>query len=222
MRFPPPAGKGKVWVDEHYSCAIATRLAPCKVHAATTPVAKAKAVKNSTELEGMRCAGPALLGACLQAAVRWPLLLFISSLADPLPCRRCHVHDAVALCSYFCWLEEALASPELAKTLTEVKVADKLEALRKEQPDFVSLSFDTISSIGANGAIIHYHPSQLRAAGRKRRDGACRAAPVLFTWFTPWPCPCSPRQCRTRATRWIPSVSTSATVGRNTSLAPRT
>jgi Xaa-Pro aminopeptidase len=45
-----------------------------------------------------------------------------------------------------------------------VYVADKLETLRMEQPDYVSLSFDTISSIGANGAIIHYHPSTVYTA----------------------------------------------------------
>ena len=30
--------------------------------------------------------------------------------------------------------------------------------LNREQRDFVGLSFDTISSVGENGAIIHYKP----------------------------------------------------------------
>jgi hypothetical protein len=55
------AGKGKVWVDEFYSCAIANRLSPCKVQASTTPVAKAKAVKNAVELEGMRSVLPGVM-----------------------------------------------------------------------------------------------------------------------------------------------------------------
>ena len=37
--------------------------------------------------------------------------------------------------------------------------ADKLASLRGEMENFVGLSFDTISSIGPNGAIIHYKPS---------------------------------------------------------------
>ena len=37
-------------------------------------------------------------------------------------------------------------------------MADKLEEFRRKQKDFVSLSFDTISGVGPNGSIIHYHP----------------------------------------------------------------
>jgi len=44
--------------------------------------------------------------------------------------------------------------------LTECSVADRLEAFRIEMSpgEFVGLSFDTISSAGPNGAIIHYKP----------------------------------------------------------------
>ena len=42
------------------------------------------------------------------------------------------------------------------KQLDEVQVADAQQQFREQMADFVSLSFDTISSIGANGAIIHY------------------------------------------------------------------
>ena len=44
-------------------------------------------------------------------------------------------------------------------TVTEISGADKLASLRAEMENFVGLSFDTISSIGPNGAIIHYKPS---------------------------------------------------------------
>jgi len=67
----------------------------------------------------------------------------------------CHVRDAAALCSYFAWLEKEIPSG----TVTEVSGADKLASLRAEMENFVGLSFDTISSIGPNGAIIHYKPS---------------------------------------------------------------
>jgi len=69
--------------------------------------------------------------------------------------RQSHLRDAVALCHYFAWLEDQLVQ---GKQLSEVDAADKLESLRKVQKDFVGLSFDTISSTGPNGAIIHYMP----------------------------------------------------------------
>ncbi|KAG8517444.1 Xaa-Pro aminopeptidase 1 [Galemys pyrenaicus] len=42
--------------------------------------------------------------------------------------------------------------------VTEISVADKAEEFRRQQADFVDLSFPTISSTGPNGAIIHYAP----------------------------------------------------------------
>ncbi|KAL8615725.1 hypothetical protein ACOMHN_007478 [Nucella lapillus] len=64
------------------------------------------------------------------------------------------VRDAVALCEFMVWLEKEVPTG----TVTEVSAADKAEEFRSKQKDFVSLSFDTISSIGPNGAIIHYKP----------------------------------------------------------------
>ena len=87
-----------------------------------SPVEMAKAIKNSTELEGFR---------------------------------QCHKRDAVALCRYFYWLETQL---ENGVVVTEASGADRLEKFRSELPLFQGLSFDTISSTGANGAIIHYKP----------------------------------------------------------------
>lgn len=75
--------------------------------------------------------------------------------------RRCHIRDAAALCSYFCWLEQQLAQ---AAVLDEVDGADRLETFRRAQKDCVGLSFDTISGSGPNGAIIHYKPEKPSAA----------------------------------------------------------
>ena len=69
--------------------------------------------------------------------------------------RQCHKRDAVALCRYFSWLEHQLKSGAI---VTEASGADHLEKLRSELDLFQGLSFDTISSTGANGAIIHYKP----------------------------------------------------------------
>jgi Xaa-Pro aminopeptidase len=87
---------GAEWVDEIRS-----------------PIGDAKAVKNDTELEGMR---------------------------------QCHIRDGAALIEYFAWLEDQLVNKKAS--LDEVVASDKLEALRQKQPDYVGLSFDTISSTG--------------------------------------------------------------------------
>ena len=67
----------------------------------------------------------------------------------------CHIRDSAALCSYFAWLEKEVPKG----TVTEVSGADKLLQFRQEMQNFVGPSFDTISSVGSNAAIIHYKPS---------------------------------------------------------------
>ncbi|ORX52863.1 Creatinase/aminopeptidase [Hesseltinella vesiculosa] len=71
--------------------------------------------------------------------------------------RDCHIRDGAALVAYFAWLEKQLKA---GVTLDEVDGADRLEQFRAAQPQFVGLSFDTISSTGSNGAIIHYKPEK--------------------------------------------------------------
>ncbi|KFY39396.1 hypothetical protein V494_03998 [Pseudogymnoascus sp. VKM F-4513 (FW-928)] len=88
-----------------------------------SPIGDAKAVKNETELEGMRA---------------------------------CHIRDGAALTEFFAWLENELI--ENKATVDEVQALDKLEEIRSKHKHFVGLSFDTISSTGANAAIIHYKP----------------------------------------------------------------
>ncbi|XP_051002723.1 xaa-Pro aminopeptidase 1 [Acomys russatus] len=68
--------------------------------------------------------------------------------------RRAHIKDAVALCELFNWLEQEVPKGGV----TEISAADKAEAFRRQQADFVDLSFPTISSTGPNGAVIHYAP----------------------------------------------------------------
>ena len=89
-----------------------------------SPVMSSKAIKNSTEIEGMKFA---------------------------------HLHDGAALVKFFAWLEREMQNKS---QLDEVQVADRQEAFRKENSDFVSLSFDTISAMSANAAIIHYKPKR--------------------------------------------------------------
>ncbi|KAM5362727.1 hypothetical protein ACJZ2D_012389 [Fusarium nematophilum] len=82
----------------------------------------------------------------------------IKSEAEMSGMRACHVRDGAALIQYFAWLEDQLVSKKA--TLDEVEAADKLEELRSKKSDFVGLSFPTISSTGANAAIIHYGPER--------------------------------------------------------------
>ncbi|KAE8150708.1 hypothetical protein BDV25DRAFT_129331 [Aspergillus avenaceus] len=72
--------------------------------------------------------------------------------------RACHIRDGAALTEYFAWLENELINKK--STLDEVDAADKLEQIRSKHDLFAGLSFDTISSTGPNGAVIHYKPEK--------------------------------------------------------------
>ncbi|KAL5380159.1 hypothetical protein DPSP01_007959 [Paraphaeosphaeria sporulosa] len=72
--------------------------------------------------------------------------------------RNCHIRDGAALSEYFAWLEDQLINKNA--TLDEVDGADKLESIRAKHELFMGLSFDTISSTGANAAVIHYKPEK--------------------------------------------------------------
>jgi len=69
--------------------------------------------------------------------------------------RQCHIRDGAALVRYFSWLEDHL---DKGGKLSEFEAATKLEEYRSQLDLFMGLSFDTISSTGPNGAIIHYQP----------------------------------------------------------------
>lgn len=90
-----------------------------------SPIADEKAVKNETELRGMR---------------------------------ECHIRDGAALVQFFAWLEDQLTNKKAS--VDEVAAADKLERYRSQKDLFVGLSFPTISSTGANAAVIHYKPER--------------------------------------------------------------
>jgi len=70
--------------------------------------------------------------------------------------RQANIRDCAAITRYFAFLEEELA--EVDHSLTEYSGARIVEAYRSSQGGALYLgpSFETISSIGANAAIIHY------------------------------------------------------------------
>ncbi|MBO1362536.1 aminopeptidase P family protein [Prevotella sp. A2931] len=66
--------------------------------------------------------------------------------------RRAMTRDGVAMVKFLKWLRPAVEAGDV----TEMTVADKLLALRREQPLFRDISFDTIAGYAAHGAIVHY------------------------------------------------------------------
>ncbi len=62
----------------------------------------------------------------------------------------CHIKDGVAVTKFMMWIKENCGN------ITEISAADHLESLRKENENFLSPSFDTISAFNANGAMVHY------------------------------------------------------------------
>lgn len=66
--------------------------------------------------------------------------------------RHAHIKDGVAVSKFMIWLKQAV----LNESITEISAADKLEALRREQADFLELSFTTIAGYKEHAALMHY------------------------------------------------------------------
>lgn len=64
--------------------------------------------------------------------------------------------DGVAMVKFLKWLKPAVERGGQ----TEVSVSDQLLSLRREQPLFRDISFDTISGYGSHGAIVHYEATE--------------------------------------------------------------
>jgi Xaa-Pro aminopeptidase len=70
--------------------------------------------------------------------------------------RRAHARDGAALTRFLHWLgTEGQANPP-----DEVAAVAKLEAFREATGALRDLSFDTIAGAGANGAVVHYRPTE--------------------------------------------------------------
>lgn len=66
--------------------------------------------------------------------------------------RKAHVEDGVAMVKFMRYLKENVGKVQMS----EISLADTLEAFRRESKNFVELSFDTICGYALNGAIVHY------------------------------------------------------------------
>ncbi len=67
--------------------------------------------------------------------------------------RKAHIKDGVAVTKFMYWLKQNIKN----QTITEAQAADVLEDFRKQQENFIEISFDTISAYQENAAMMHYH-----------------------------------------------------------------
>ena len=68
-----------------------------------------------------------------------------------------HIRDGASICKFLFWLDEIIKKNKKA---TELTTSKKLFNYRKKNKLFCGLSFETISSFGSNGSIIHYRVSK--------------------------------------------------------------
>lgn len=68
--------------------------------------------------------------------------------------RRAHVIDAAAVVRFMAWLARTVPG----KSVTEFEAAERLEALRREHPQYKGPSMPLMSASGPNGAQPHYMP----------------------------------------------------------------
>ena len=67
-----------------------------------------------------------------------------------------HIRDGVSVCKFLFWLDGIIKKN---KKVSEIITSKKLFEFRKKNKLFRGLSFETISSFGSNGSIIHYRVS---------------------------------------------------------------
>ena len=70
--------------------------------------------------------------------------------------RHAHIRDGVAVCRFLAWLDRETVKGGV----TERNAAAYLESCRRHNELFQDLSFPTISGMGPNGAIVHYHSTE--------------------------------------------------------------
>ena len=65
-----------------------------------------------------------------------------------------HQKDAVAMCRFLAWLDRQV---EKGSEGDEGTLAEQLARFREEQDDYIEPSFNSISALGPNAAMCHYH-----------------------------------------------------------------
>lgn len=72
-----------------------------------------------------------------------------------------HIKDAIAVNEFLAWLDDALLNHKdiLNSNITELSLIETLENFRKQNPEYLFPSFETICGFESNGAIVHYRCS---------------------------------------------------------------
>ena len=83
------------------------------------------------------------------------LLKAVKNSTEMTQMEKVYLKDSVAVTKFIYWLKQTIGKEEI----TEITAADRLEAFRREIPEFQDLSFPTIAGYGSNGAIVHYSAS---------------------------------------------------------------
>lgn len=81
----------------------------------------------------------------------------IKNKTELLNARIAQYKDSFAFILFASWLNDMLINKN--RRITEYDAACKIYAIRQKLPNFKGLSYETISSTGANAAIIHYAPT---------------------------------------------------------------
>lgn len=66
--------------------------------------------------------------------------------------RKAHIRDGIAMAKFLCWIKREAPKGGVS----EISAAQKLEAIRSENPHLTDLSFDSISAAREHAAIPHY------------------------------------------------------------------
>lgn len=82
--------------------------------------------------------------------------------------RKIYLKDSLAVTKFIYWLKTTVKKElEEGKRLTEYDAALYLDNLRRAIPEFLELSFPTISAYGENAAMMHYEADEKHAAALK-------------------------------------------------------
>ncbi len=80
--------------------------------------------------------------------------------------RQAHIRDGLAVTHLMYWLKTRVGK----EPMTEISVSDRLLALRKEQPHFISPSFSTICAYRDHAAMMHYSATPETDVALEPRD----------------------------------------------------
>ena len=88
------------------------------------------------------------------------LLKAVKNVVELSHMRETFLKDSLAVTRFIYWLKTNIGKQEI----TEITAADYLEKLRREIPEFLDLSFPTISAYNANAAMMHYEATEEKHA----------------------------------------------------------